>query len=546
MRKLLATTALLTAAATASAATWEVTPTEHLLGRAANPPSVLQINPAPSFDGDTGDIPLATCTYNDVTQVLACEGVLHFRSVTSEGSPFGRVFDRYITDLNINLDTGDPSGTAAYVCENVPGSSQAGGFGQIVGANICGNYLLNGADDSTMTYGPGLEYNREIGGNDVAAGDPQTIADYALTLASFTPGPEGELVIQSDDWDAVSSAGTQITFTVGEEVEVDEEPVVNDDEVGVLEGSTDNIIDVLANDTNLPDNVTVVITDGPQAAGSTASVNVDNTIQYSPDPELTVGAEETITYTVLDAEENEVGSAVLTITIEENLLPVAPDGSITISSQNGSTTAGTVNVATLEGYSPGNAPATVAIVDNGNPDGTCTVNNTTISFTRAAGFVAGGDTATCTYTVTDNGGDVSEEGTITITITDVQPVVNNGSASGEVGDGELVATGSFTAGNGSAAQHEVEVTDGDCTAEISGGNVVVTYGDDSTVGEFSCEVTVTDADGDEDTATFTFTVEEATVEDDRPRLPGGGGAMDLWSLMLLGGLPLLGLRRRRS
>jgi hypothetical protein len=214
MKKLLAAAALLAASATANAAVYQLEITEHLLGRANNPASVLQINPGPSFVGDTGDIPLPTFYYDSDTGILSSSGVLHLRSVTSEGTPFGRVFDRYITDLTIDLNTGDPSGTTAYLCENAPGTSQAGGFGQIVGANICGNYVLGaGGDQSTMTYGPGIAFSRVLGGDDTSAGDPQSINDYTLFLASFDGST---LVIQSADWlnTPTNSAGTQLTFSV--------------------------------------------------------------------------------------------------------------------------------------------------------------------------------------------------------------------------------------------------------------------------------------------------------------------------------------------
>jgi hypothetical protein len=225
MKKLLAATALLAASATANAAIYEGTLTEHLLGRAGDPPSAQLINPAPSghpsWGGmDTGNIPAPIFTYDTETNILSSSGVLHIRSQTSPLSG-GRLFDRYITDLTIDLNTGDTSGTTAYLCENTKSSgTKAGGFGEGVGANMCGNYLLgdNFTDDSTLTYS-GLSATRVLGGDDSPAGAVQSIADYAMFLASFD-AETGILVIQTADWDPESSAGTQLTFSLSPVVPV--------------------------------------------------------------------------------------------------------------------------------------------------------------------------------------------------------------------------------------------------------------------------------------------------------------------------------------
>lgn len=221
MKKLLIASALLAMSASANAAVYVLTLDSHLIGRANNAPSASQINPAPTAGfgwlpgQDTGNIPLPTFTYDSDTNILSSTGVLHLRSNTSP-TPGGRVFDRYITDLTIDLNTGDPSGTTAFACENFPGTTEAAGFGYTVGANICGNYTIgdNFVDDSSVTFS-GLTVTRVLGGDDVSAGDPQSIADYELFLASFDGST---LVIQSSDWlsqpqSPANSAGLQMTFS---------------------------------------------------------------------------------------------------------------------------------------------------------------------------------------------------------------------------------------------------------------------------------------------------------------------------------------------
>ena len=64
------------------------------------------------------------------------------------------------------------------------------------------------------------------------------------------------------------------------------------------------------------------------------------------------------------------------------------------------------------------------------------------------------------------------------------------------------------------------------------------------MGDDSCVVRLTDGDGDSDDGTFNFTVEAVDDGGDGIKLPGGSSSLDLWSLTLLGALPLLRRRRR--
>jgi len=208
--------ALLAASATANATIWEVTLTKVMLGSNGRAATELKINPAPSFPADTPQIPLPTMRYNDATTTLTMTGKLDLRYQTTPTSG-GRLFDHYLENLVINGATGDPSGTTSFSCENSPASgTAAGGFGQVVGANICGSYMLGDdyVDNSTLAYS-GLGVTRTIAGDDAVSGDPQSIAAYALLTQNFTAGPGGTLVMQSADWNPTSSAGLQMTFSVG-------------------------------------------------------------------------------------------------------------------------------------------------------------------------------------------------------------------------------------------------------------------------------------------------------------------------------------------
>jgi hypothetical protein len=237
-------------------------------------------------------------------------------------------------------------------------------------------------------------------------------------------------------------------------------------------------------------------------------------------------------------------TAEVTVDIE-NQLPVATAGAISISTAGAdpNDTSGSVNVTTITGNSVGDTPAVVTV--SGVSNGTATVSGTTITFEPAAGFFAG--TTTFQYSIADEDGE--EDGSdVTVTIADVAPTLANGAGAGNQ-DALVNASAAFIAGNGTVAQHtlavQTQALNGSCAAAVSGSNVVVTYTPNSGyTGPDSCVVRLRDGDGDPDDGTFTYTINATGGGGSGISLPGGSSAIDPWSLLLLGGLPLL--RRRRN
>lgn len=315
-----------------------------------------------------------------------------------------------------------------------------------------------------------------------------------------------------------------------------------DDSVRTLPGQAITI-PILANDTGFIGSVITVAPAGGPASG-TAVVNgspgdkAGISITYTPNGGFS--GTDTFDYTVDDG----VGSDTGTVTVAVNdAVPVANAGAITIGTQGVSpeTRTGSVDVAGIAGNNLGDAPRTVT---TGNfSRGSATLSGTTITYTPDAAFYAG--PATFDYTITDVDGQ-SDTGQVTVTIPDLAPALNDRAATGEQ-DAEIIASASFTAGNGDVAgDHtlavQADATNGECVAAIGGGNVIVTYTPDSGyAGTDSCVVRLTDGDGDFDDGTFTFTVEgEETGVFNLP----GGSALDPWTLALLAS-GLAALRRRR-
>lgn len=315
-------------------------------------------------------------------------------------------------------------------------------------------------------------------------------------------------------------------------------PTARDFAASVLENSTPNTLDTLSNSVNFTGPVTVTIVT-PPAAG-TATVNGNQTLNYNA---TGVGpGTQSIVYQATDGTDTDQGT--ITITVAADVNPVAPDGPITISTQGaapGAATAGTVNVATLATYNAGNAPSVVSILTQPNvASGTANVvNPSTVRFQPAATFFAGTDTIV--YRITDNDGD-TEDGTITVTIADVTPVIVDGTITTDQDTASPALALGITPGNGSVAQHTIAVTDQGDSGTCTVNSTSLTYTPNAEFfGADTCVVTITDGDGDTDTGTISITVNE--VDDDLV-LPGGGSAVDPWSLSLLGALPLLRRRRR--
>ena len=231
-----------------------------------------------------------------------------------------------------------------------------------------------------------------------------------------------------------------------------------------------------------------------------------------------------------------------------NSVPVANDGNASAISTVGVAPAGRTATFTSPGTggSLGNAGVTTA--GNG-ANGTTSVAGNVITYTAGATFFAGSDTFT--YTVTDADGAASDEtdtGTVTVTIADAAPAITVAAITTTEDTASAARSPTITLGNGSAAQHTLAVTtdgtNGSCVLSpaTTAGTVVYTPNAGYT-GADSCILTLTDGDGDAATATISVTVTATGSSGSGSYLPGGGGALDLWSLSLLGGL--VWLRRKQ-
>ena len=184
---------------------------------------------------------------------------------------------------------------------------------------------------------------------------------------------------------------------------VNDAPIANEDVAIIMQNSTDNVIAVLNNDTDVDTNDILTVVSTQLSAGGTATI-VPTGISYTP----AVGflGTETINYTISDGTAQ--ASSTLTITVEEpapNLPPVTTADTAT------TTTGTTINVLVLanDTDTEGDTLTLSSAVTNGS--GAVSVVGNNVRYVSAANFTGN---EVITYTISD--GSNTATGTLTVTV----------------------------------------------------------------------------------------------------------------------------------
>jgi len=214
-----------------------------------------------------------------------------------------------------------------------------------------------------------------------------------------------------DNWSFVVSDGvlTTVTTVTVNLLPVNDPPVAANDTATVAAGGTTTIA-LLANDTDDAVNPATVVIVGQPRAG-TVLVNADGTVAYTSTG--TTSTTDSFTYTVKDTSGATSNAATVTVTVTGNAPPVAVNDAATVA--EGGTT--TIVLITNDTDADGTIDAATVVIVRQPAAGTATVNqNGTVTYVNN-----GSETRTdsFTYTVKDNTGALSNEATVTITITPV-------------------------------------------------------------------------------------------------------------------------------
>jgi hypothetical protein len=265
--------------------------------------------------------------------------------------------------------------------------------------------------------------------NDTTAGDPIDPA----TVAIGTPAVNGLATANSDGTvsytpNANFSGADSFTYTVRNTTGVssnsatvditvtplNDDPVAVNDAFDVAQDSSNNSLDVLANDTDVDGNALTISAVGPTDNGGTASTD-GSTVSYSPATGFS--GTETFSYDIADGNGGSA-SATVTVTViptATNQAPVAEDDYATVTRNVGtSTNSILINVVTNDSDADGNLdPTSVTLTSDPRKGNAVNNGDGTITYTPTAGK-RGSDAFG--YTVSDTDGATSNEATVRVDI----------------------------------------------------------------------------------------------------------------------------------
>ena len=462
----------------------------------------------------------------------------------------GTVGDGLIDELGAVSSSTSPTGTAQVRIASVRMRALQSGqvtFNTEPADGSGSDFLLFGEDETIPDSGVGFgsvslaidasfaavndsfTVNEDSNNNSltVLANDTTANASVTLTLVSVgTPSAGGQATVSGNAVrytpPADYSGTDQFTYVVRDQtgaeqtatvtvtvVPVNDPPTAVADTYNVTKGSAQRRLEVLANDTDLPDagETLTISAIGTTSNGGTVAISSDGkAVLYKPAATFT--GQETFTYTVSDGTSTSQATVTVTVAAAVPGPNVASDAfTVTEDAQNAS-------FDVLANDTPRDPQKTIALQSvqtTGSAGGTASVSNGKVVYRPKANFFG---TETVTYTVAESGGGTTT-GTITFTVTPSNDPPPAGAIAKSIVKGTqnqavvtLSALGTNVDGNETVTITAVGSTSAGGTVQIGSNGTVVNYSPPNAtfVGTDTFTYTVKDAAGATATGTATVTV----------------------------------------
>ena len=463
-------------------------------------------------------------------------------------------FTYTITDLTGDASTATVTVTVAPVPPLAVPTAVDDAFS--VAENSMNNFLaiLANGDNFGSDGAASITLSAGDNGGTIVINDSGTVADLTDDTVTYTPaasfvGVETFTYTLEDLVGADTSVGT-VTVTVGTVAPVVSVPTAVNDAATVSAGSTNNVIDVLVNDTPGSDgyiNGGLTMTNGTLTSasikGSSISINTNGTLvttddvfNYTPSALAVTDGTDSFMYTITDLS-GDASTATVTVTIGPGPTdePTAVNDTITVVQD----TTTSIDVLDNDDYgddlAAGVDPLTVGA--NSAFAGTLSVLAGEITYTPALNFVG---TDTFNYTIKDGNGDTATA-TVTVTVTAIVFVNGTPTAVDDtpsvvryslVNYINVLSNDSFGT-DGPSLTHPLTLSNGRSTGTSAGGRGIsvhnngtpgdltddtISYSPGSLTSD-SFEYTITDSNGDATTATVY--VSTTTVKSDQNSISVG-------------------------
>lgn len=303
----------------------------------------------------------------------------------------------------------------------------------------------------------------------------------------------------AEDSSGLQSNSATVTINV---TPVNDPPVAGDDlSLMVDEDSTDNILDVLINDSVGPSNetsdtISITAVGSTNNGGTVSITGGGGSLTYTPMGGF-LGTE-TFTYTITDSG-GLTDTATVSVLVEPGVLPRARPNS----ASGAENTSINVDVLSDDSVNPGSTPTLVSVND-GSFGTVVAENDGTVTYTPSDADFYGTDTFT--YTMNDSSGlGVDSTGTVTITVTDVNdtPMLMDDTATGTEDNTLNIAISSLLSNDSPGAGESASEAQNPQTLTITSVSALTTNGGSVMIN--GSDITYTPATDYNGTFEFTYT-----------------------------------------